>query len=29
MIEDSPSYKWRGIMLDTTRHFLTVEKILG
>ncbi|KRW98213.1 Glycoside hydrolase, superfamily [Pseudocohnilembus persalinus] len=28
LIEDEPSYKWRGIMLDTTRHFLSVENIL-
>lgn len=28
-VEDEPSYKWRGIMLDTARQYLTMERIIA
>lgn len=27
-IDDSPSYHWRGLMLDVVRHFVTVREVL-
>lgn len=26
-IDDSPNYLWRGLMIDTSRHFLSVQAI--
>ena len=28
MIEDSPRYPWRGVMLDVARHFFGVDDVL-
>ena len=27
LIEDQPEYQWRGLMVDSSRHFLPVETI--
>ncbi|OHX65632.1 beta-N-acetylhexosaminidase [Flammeovirga pacifica] len=26
-IQDSPKYKWRGLMLDVSRHFFTIDEV--
>lgn len=28
VIDDRPEFKWRGLMIDSSRHFLPVEDIL-